>query len=223
MHDVLEVFVVGDLHHRRAFGGGSPACGVVDLLQAALGRVDGCIVHVDDRVALARELLVDCLLHVVGSLVVGHDRVVDVEERRLHDGAGLAVEADVHGDLDGVDVIEFEVLFGDLLFDLRGQVLFQLFHRRPLRVQQELAAFLDVGKHVVAGDVRRVMAGDEVGAVDQVRALDGRLAEAEVRNGDAARLFRVVEEVSLRVHVGVVADDLDGIFVGAHGAVRARP
>ena len=66
------------------------------------------------------------------------------------------------------------------------------------------------------------MAGHEVSLVDVVGALDGLVAEAQVRNGDAAGLLGVVLEVSLYVLVGVVADDLDGVLVGADGAVAAQ-
>ena len=66
------------------------------------------------------------------------------------------------------------------------------------------------------------MAGDEVGLVDVVRALDGLVAEAEVRDGHAAGLLGVVLEVGLHILVGMVADDLDGVLVGADGTVAAE-
>ncbi len=43
-----------------------------------------------------------------------------------------------------------------------------------------------------------------------------------MRYGDTARLLRIVEEVSLRVLVRVVADNLDRVFVRADGTVRAE-
>ena len=66
------------------------------------------------------------------------------------------------------------------------------------------------------------MAGDEVRGVDQVGGHDRALAEAQVADGDAAGLLGIVAEVRLRVHIGVVADDLDGVLVRAHGAVGAE-
>ena len=66
------------------------------------------------------------------------------------------------------------------------------------------------------------MAGHEVRGVDQVRGLDRLLAKAQVADRDAAGLLGVIGEVGLRVEVGVVADDLDGVLVGADGAVRAE-
>ena len=66
------------------------------------------------------------------------------------------------------------------------------------------------------------MAGDKIGNVDQVFRLDGRLAEAQVRNCDAAGLLGVIVEVALGIHIGVVADDLDGVLVGADRTIRTQ-
>ena len=66
------------------------------------------------------------------------------------------------------------------------------------------------------------MARREVGRVDEVGRADHVAAEAEVRDRDAAGLLGVVLEVALRVVLGVVADDLDGVLVRADRAVRAE-
>ena len=67
------------------------------------------------------------------------------------------------------------------------------------------------------------MAGHEVGAGHQVRAERiGSRPEAQVGDGDAARLLRVVDEVALGEVGRVLADDLDGVLVGAHRAVGAQ-
>ena len=41
-------------------------------------------------------------------------------------------------------------------------------------------------------------------------------------NGDAARFFGIVEEIRLYVFVGVIADNFDGILVGADRTVGAE-
>ena len=48
------------------------------------------------------------------------------------------------------------------------------------------------------------------------------MSEAQVGLGNAAGLLGVILEVSLGVLVGVVADDLDGVLVGTHGAVGTK-
>ena len=66
------------------------------------------------------------------------------------------------------------------------------------------------------------MAGHKVRRRDQVRRADGGLAEPQVALGQAAGLLGVIDEVGLAVQVRGVADDLDGVLVGAHGAVGAH-
>ena len=72
------------------------------------------------------------------------------------------------------------------------------------------------------GDVGRHVAGHEVSLVDIVRRLDGLIAEAQMADGDAAGLLGVILEVGLDVLVGMVADDLGGVLVGANGTVAAQ-
>ena len=93
----------------------------------------------------------------------------------------------------------------------------------PLAVDHEHAAGLDVVDHLEAlDDVAGVVAGDEVGLVDVVGALDGLVAKAQVADGHAAGLLGVILEVGLNVLVGMVADDLDGVLVRADGTVAAE-
>ena len=66
------------------------------------------------------------------------------------------------------------------------------------------------------------MAGHEIRLIDVVRGADGLVAEAQVADGDAARLLRIVLEVRLDILIGVVADNLGAVLVGAHGAVAAK-
>ena len=61
-----------------------------------------------------------------------------------------------------------------------------------------------------------------MGLGDVVRRADRGVTEAQVRDRDAAGLLGVVLEVRLDVLVGVVADDLDRVLVGADGAVATE-
>ena len=149
------------------------------------------------------------------------DDARELEEASLHRGGNAVAEADLFDDLDRVDVVELDVLFGDRVLHRGGEFFVHLLDR-PRAVEQEDAAVLEVADHVVLDDIGRVVAGDEVRLVDQVCALDGLVAESQVRDGDAARLLGVVGEVSLSVLFGVVADDLDRVLVAADGAVRAE-
>ena len=99
----------------------------------------------------------------------------------------------------GVDHVELQLLVDDLLLHLAGQVVPDLV--RPVgAVQQERRPGHGHRQHVDPLGEVELVAGDEVGLVDQVRALDRPRAEADVRRGHRAGLARVVDEVALRVH-----------------------
>ena len=77
--------------------------------------------------------------------------------------------------------------------------------------------------HIVFPQIGGIVAGHKVGLGDKIGGFDGLPAEAQVADGEPAAFFGIVGEIALRIQVGVVADDLDGVFIGAHGAVRAEP
>ena len=91
-----------------------------------------------------------------------------------------------------------------------------------LRVQEEDGARRGRLEHVVAVEERLLVARDEVRAPHEVRRADRPRPEAQVRDGDGARLLRVVDEVALREVVRLLADDLDRVLVRADGAVGAE-
>ncbi len=66
------------------------------------------------------------------------------------------------------------------------------------------------------------MARDEVGLLHEVGGADRLGTEAEVGDGDRARLPRVVDEVALGEQPGALADDLHRRLVRPDGAVRAE-
>ncbi len=113
------------------------------------------------------------------------------------------------------------MLLGEQLLHGGGQTLFELF-LGPRAVEQEHAAFLQILDHVIHGDIGGIVAGDEVRSINLIRALDRVLAEAQVADSQTAGLLGVICEVCLSIHVGVVADDLDRVLVGADSAVRAE-
>ena len=81
---------------------------------------------------------------------------------------------------------------------------------------------LDLGNDIEVLDVRGLVAGHKVSHGDIVGAVDGLMAKAQVGLGNAAGLLGIILEVSLRVLIGVVTDDLDGVLVGAHGTIGAQ-
>ena len=212
--------VIGDELGRHEASHTVEARGDRDRLDGGGGGVDGLPVHLDDVHALLGKGLLGGLLDQLEGLVLGQD-LAEGEEGGLHDRVDTATETDLLGDLERVDAVEADLLGDDRLLHVAGQ--------RPedvgggvLGVEQEDAAVGDAVEHVEATDVGGVVAGHEVGLVDQVGALDLLFAKAQVADGDAAGLLGVVDEVALREHVGVVADDLDGVLVGADGTVGTQ-
>ena len=93
---------------------------------------------------------------------------------------------------------------------------------RPERIEQERAALSESCEQVILTYIGLLRTGDKVRTVDEIRADDRRLAKAQVTHRDAARLLRVVGKVCLRIHIRLVADDLDRALVRADRAVRAE-
>ena len=138
----------------------------------------------------------------------------------MQDGVGSVAQTDLRSQVDRVDDVELGVLLGQALLQVCGESVFQ-FLGLPLAVEEEDAAVLQVLGQVVLVDVGLVVNGDQVRIAYIVRLLNGRVAETQVGLGQAAALLGVIGEVCLRVHVGVVADDLDGVLVRADRAVCA--
>ena len=196
-----------------------PGFGDLDL-DIVAAAVHGRIVHLDHVLALLAVGLVDGFLHVSDGLFV-RDDAGDLEEGALQDRVGAAAQADLSRDLGGVDQIEADVLVHDgLLHEVRDALEGLL--GVPEAVEQQRTAVLDALEHIVFVEIGRHVAGHEVGRGHQVRRMDRLVAETQVRAGVAAGFLGVVVEVALAVFRGMVADDLDGVLVGAHGAVAAQ-
>ncbi len=89
-------------------------------------------------------------------------------------------------------------------------------------VEEEHGAGRGGLEHVELLEEDEGVAGHEVRRGDEVGGADGLGPEAQVGDRDGAGLLGVVDEVALGVVGRVLADDLDGVLVGAHGAVRAE-
>ncbi|MPN48216.1 hypothetical protein SDC9_195821 [bioreactor metagenome] len=86
-------------------------------------------------------------------------------------------------------------------------MLFNLL-RCPLAVEQECAAGLYIVDNLISLNyIGGIMACDEIGLCDIVRAFNGLVSESQVRDRHAARLFGVILEISLYEFFGMIADD----------------
>ena len=212
LHHIGQALVHRALIHSLGPGGGD-----VHLHGAVHTGVHGGHVHVDHLLALLGVGLLHGLLHVAHGVLHRH-HAGEPEEGGLQNHVGVVPQAQLPGQLVGVHDVELHVVVRNVLFHIAGQLAVQL-GLAPGGIQQEGAAVLDLVDHVVLGDVGLGVAGQKVRGLDEVGGADGLLAEAQVAFGDAVGLLGVVLEVRLGVHPGVVADDLGGVLVGAHGAV----
>ena len=198
-----------------------PLGGNVDLLIGGGAQIDGLVVHVHDVLALLQVGGLGLLLHVGDGLLLRHD-LGQGEERGLEDGVVALAHTDLDGQVNGVDGIQLDVVLGNIALGRGVHVVVQLVEV-PLAVDHVDTAGLDILHHLEAlGHIAGVVAGHEVSLVDIVGGTDGLVAEAQVADGHAAGLLGVILEVRLNILVGMVADDLDGVLVGAHGAVAAQ-
>ena len=128
---------------------------------------------------------------------------------------------DLVGDGERIDHPEVDLLVDQLPLDATRQVVPDLV--RPVRgVEQERRPVPGGLEDLRLAEQPELVAGDEVGLLDEVGGADGLGPEAQVRHGDRARLLGVVHEVALGEQVGALADDLDRCLVRADGAVRAE-
>ena len=134
----------------------------LDFGQGGDGVVHGGEVHVDDLVALAAVGLFDGVLQQRHGLIKGND-FGELEEGGLHDHVDAPAEADFHGDLHRVHVVELDVLAGEGALHGSGQFAAEVFDGVPFGVQHEHAAVLDAFEHVVLMDIGGLVAGDVVG------------------------------------------------------------
>ena len=161
------------------------------------------------------------VFHVFHSIVDGQD-VSQFEESCLqYCISAIASQADFFSDLSRIDDIEADVLGGELAFHFIAEVVGDVVFI-PAAVEQEDAAILDFTDNIVSAHVGLFMAGQEVRRFDIIGGPDRLLAKAQVRLGDAAGFLGIVFKVSLDIHIRVVADNLDGVLVGANRTVRTK-
>ena len=207
--------------------------GGVDFCRLLVGQLGPCGIHIETRIFVAAvhggEVLVhyvlafltvalhDEFLHLLNGQIHG-DNLGDAEECALQNGVGAVAQSDFLRDFGCVDVVNGDIVLGEVLLDVVGKMLGQLV-AVPYGVEHEGAAVAQTAGYVVHVQIRLYMASHEVGGVHQIGAADGLVAEAKVRAGEAAALLGVVGEICLAVFVGVVADNLHRVLVGTHCTV----
>ena len=191
------------------------------LDDALQGPVHRGVVHLNELLPLLAVGLLDLGLDGPDRFILGEDPRND-EESGLHDHVDPRPEADFFGQGNRVDDVELHLLGDELLLHLcRQGVPDGLFGVRG--GEQENRPFLCGGEEIILFDERGIVTGDEVGRRDQIGVVQFVRSEAEMGGGQGTGFLRVVDEIALDKVVRFGADDLEGVLVGAHGAVGAEP
>ena len=199
-----------------------PAFRVADPHEGIRGLIDGLLVAGHHVGSLRGVHGSHVLLQQLHRLIEVH-HAGQAEEHRLHDHVDARPQPLIGGQLGGVDDVEVGVLGGDGAPQLRGERRVQLVHRGPGRVQHEGAPVAQAVEHIVAAlHVDVLVAGQVIGARDKPGLVHGRVAEAHVGDGEAARFLRVEPGVLLHELARGIAHDAGRHLVGAHGAVGAE-
>ena len=215
--DVLDVVRSVCGHDGRNGMAGDGFAGGVHPVQVFQRGVHGGDVLVHHFLPLLGVGLGDGFLDVADGFISGN-HAGQLEEAGLHDHVDAAAHARFPGHGEGVNRVKLEVLVQNLLLHAGGQRVPQLV-RGVRAVHQEGGAVGGVLQEVKQVQQRGLVQRQEVRLGDQVRGLDRARAEAQVGDGGGTGLLGVVHEVALNVQVRVLADDLDGVLVGAHGTV----
>ena len=141
-----------------------------NLVQVRERLIDDLAVPAHDLGPALAVGLLDRLLDVVDRFVA-RQHAGDREEAGLHDGVDARAHAGALGEVVGVDGEEAELLLDDLLLHLARQLVPDLVGGER-RIQQERGAGRRVLEDVDLVDELELMAGDEAGAVDEVRRAD---------------------------------------------------
>src|SRR5699024_2392687 len=183
--------------------------------------VDSCPVLLNNVVSLTSVSSLCSGFHQLDRLVLRNDSG-KFEECGLQDRIDTCrSHAGLDTDLNAVDGVELDVVVCDKRLHLSRKMFLKTFHI-PRTVQKECTSVYQFLNHVVLVHIRRIMACYKVSFVDQVCRFDRFLTKTKVGHGNAAGLLGVIVKVSLRVHVSVIADDLDGVLVRTNSTVSAK-
>src|SRR5690242_7753613 len=159
--------------------------------------IDRLEVPLHHRLAALAIGLLDALFNGLNRLVT-RQHATDREEAGLHNRVDTPAHAGLTRDTVRVNDIEPQALLKNCPLDLDRQARPYL-ARAKGAIQQEDAAVIRLFEDIQPLQEGKLMAGDKVGLVDQIRRLDGVWAKAQMRGGHRAGLFRVIDEIALGV------------------------
>ncbi len=205
--------------HSSFIGSIGPGSRYFYFMQCFYSFVYCCIVHVYYIVALFAVGLFDGSFQQLCRFFKRND-VGQLEECSLGYHVDSVFQTNLFGYFYSVDGIELNVIFSNIFFHFRRQFFFQLC-RIPWAVQKEGAARFQAFQYFILVDITCFVASNIVSLVNQIGRTNLGMTKAQMGYGNAAGLFGVVGKVSLGIHIGVVPDNFDGIFIGADSTIGA--
>ena len=76
-------------------------------------------------------------------------------------------------------------------------------------VEQEDRPWRRGAQHIIALEETKLMDGNQVRFVNEIGAVDRVRPKTQMRNGERARLFGIIDKVALGIIVGLFADDFN--------------
>ncbi len=70
--------------------------------------------------------------------------------------------------------------------------------------------------------VCRNVTGYEVGCIHQISGADTVISKTEMGTGKSSRFLGVVSKIGLHILIGIIPDNLDGVFVGSNRSVGSQ-
>ena len=197
-----------------------PAFWNLDFFHLFCTGIDGIIVHLHNGIAFSAVGSFCCSFHQVNGLFFRND-IGQFKESRLEYSVDAAAQTDVFSNADTVNHIELNSMICNKCFYLSGKVLFQTCHI-PWTVQKECSAVHQLLHHIVLIYIRRIVAGHEIRFMDQICGLNGLFTKSQMRHGHTAGLLGIIIKICLGIHICVITDDLNGVFVGTHSTVGTQ-
>ena len=198
----------------------SPRCRNIDFNNFFRAAVDTVAVWVNNSLALLWEFSDNLFFH-ISDCFVNRENTADGEKCRLKNCWCTARKTNLLSNLDTVDCVEVDVVLSNISLHWCREICVK-FLRAPNTVKKECSARKKILHHIIFVNIWRIVAGNKICLVDKICWCNRWWAETKVRYRDTAGFLWIVEEITLSVHIGMVADNLDRVLICTYSTIRAE-
>ncbi|MPN10293.1 hypothetical protein SDC9_157588 [bioreactor metagenome] len=179
--------------------------------------INSCIVFIDNIFSFFAIRFHNGVLHFLNGKFV-RNYVGDFEKCRLKNGVGAVAQAYFLRNIGSIDGVQCDIVGSKVFFYFHRKVSFNFFFA-PNSVQKESSVFLQAFGYIVQTQVSLNVTCYKVRGGYQISRTDWCSTKTKVRTSETARFLRVVREISLRVFIGVVANNFDRVFVRSYSTI----